>query len=71
MPLPPGTHAFGPENGILAVRTGRTGAAAMAGHDLVIDVTAWQARLEVGEQISLVLDADATSLRVREGTGGM
>ncbi len=54
------------------MRTGRTGAAAKAGHDLVIDVTAWQATLEVGAtQTSLVLDADATSLRVREGTGGM
>jgi polyisoprenoid-binding protein YceI len=40
----------------------------------LIDVTAWQATLEVGEdpaQSSLVLEADATSLRVREGTGGM
>ena len=71
MSLPPGTHTFGPENGALAVRTTRTGAAAKAGHDLLIDVTAWQATLEVGEQISLVLDADATSLRVREGTGGI
>ena len=54
------------------MRTGRTGAAAKAGHDLLIDVTAWQATLEVGEaQTSLVLEADATSLRVREGTGGM
>ena len=72
MPLSPGAHTFGPENGTLSVRTGRTGAAAKAGHDLVIDVTAWHATLEVGEaQTSLVLDADATSLRVREGTGGM
>lgn len=71
MPIAPGTHVFGPENGTLAVRTGRTGAAAKAGHDLVIDVTAWQATLEVGEEISLALDADAASLRVREGTGGM
>mgnify|MGYP001575354595 FL=1 len=56
------------------MRTGRTGAAAKAGHDLLIDVTAWQATLEVGEdpaQASIVLDADARSLRVREGTGGM
>ncbi|HEY5059012.1 MAG TPA: YceI family protein [Gaiellaceae bacterium] len=71
MPIPPGTHMFGPENGTLAVHTGRTGVAAKAGHDLVIDVNSWQATLEVGEQISLVLDADPTSLRVREGTGGM
>jgi hypothetical protein len=56
------------------VRTGRTGAAAKAGHDLMIEVTVWQATLEVAEdpgQTSLVLEADSTSLRVREGTGGM
>lgn len=69
-----GTHTFGTENGALWVMTTRTGAAAKAGHDLLIHVTAWQATLEVGEdpgQTSIVFDADATSLRVREGTGGM
>ena len=74
MPIQAGTHTFGPENGALWVRTGRTGGAAQAGHDLLIHVTAWQATLEVGEdpaQTSIVLDADATSLRVREGIGGM
>ena len=74
MSIQAGTHKLGPENGILSVRTGRTGAAAKAGHDLVIDVAAWQATLEVGAdpaQTSIVLDADATSLRVREGTGGI
>ena len=74
MPIQAGTHELGPENGTLSVKTGRTGAAAKAGHDLVIDITAWHATLEVGEdgaQSSLVLDADATSLRVRSGTGGM
>ena len=74
MSLQPGTYTFGPEDGTLALRTGRTGAAAKAGHDLLIHVTAWHATLEVGEnpaQTSIVADADATSLRVREGTGGM
>ncbi len=74
MPIEPGTHSFGPGNGTLSVKTGRTGAAAKAGHNLLIHVTAWQATLELGEdaaQTSIVLDADATSLRVREGTGGM
>src|ERR1700675_2752140 len=74
MSIQAGTHKLGPENGTLSVRTGRTGAAAKAGHDLLIHVTAWQATLEVGEdptQTSIVLDADASSLRVREGTGGM
>ena len=74
MAIQAGTHTLGPENGTLSVRTGRTGAAAKAGHDLLIHVTAWQATLEVGEDpapTSIVLDADATSLRVRQGTGGM
>ena len=74
MPIQPGTHRFGPENSTLAIRTGRSGAAAKAGHDLLIHVTAWEATLEVGEdpsETSIVLDADPTSLRVRDGTGGM
>jgi polyisoprenoid-binding protein YceI len=74
MPIPPGTHKFGPGNGTLSVRTGRTGAAAKAGHNLLIHVTAWQATLVIGDDpadTSIVLDADPTSLRVREGTGGM
>ena len=74
MPLPAGTHRLGPENGTLSVRTGRIGAAAKAGHDLLLHVTAWQATLEVGADpaaTSIVLAADAGSLRVVEGTGGM
>jgi hypothetical protein len=61
-------HALGPENGTLSVRTTRTGAAAKAGHNLLIDVTAWKATMDA---TSIVLDVDSTSLRVREGTGGM
>jgi len=74
MPLAPGIYSLGPETGTLSVRTGRTGAAAKAGHDLLLHVTAWQATIEVGEdpaQTSIALHADAASLRVREGTGGM
>ena len=74
MALAAGTYRFGPENATLSVRTGRSGAAAKAGHDLLLHVTAWHATLEVRRGSagwSLVLDADATSLRVREGTGGM
>ncbi len=65
------TYALGPDDGTLAVRTARTGAAAKAGHDLLLHVTKWNATLELGDEPSVVLDADATSLRVREGTGGM
>jgi hypothetical protein len=74
MPIPAGTHTFGPSTATLAVRTGRTGAAAKAGHDLLLHVTEWQASLEVADDstpVALGLDADGGSLRVREGTGGM
>jgi polyisoprenoid-binding protein YceI len=69
-----GTHRLGPDNATLSVRTGRSGAAAKAGHDLVIGVTSWEATLDVGEDpegTSVELTADAASLRVHEGTGGM
>ena len=72
--LTQGTHRFGPGDGTLSVRTGRTGAAAKAGHDLLIAVTSWEATLELGADpahSSLVLRADAASLRVLEGTGGI
>ena len=64
-------YELGPGDGTLSVRTGRTGTVAKAGHDLLLHVTKWQATLAVGEDPSLTLDADATSLKVREGTGGM
>jgi hypothetical protein len=57
-----------PHNATLTVRTGRGGAAARAGHDLVIEVTRWNATLG-DDAASLV--ADPTSLRVREGSGGI
>jgi polyisoprenoid-binding protein YceI len=69
-----GTHSYGPENATLAVRTRRGGAAAKAGHDLLLHVTRWEGTLEVGENAlpaGATLTADATSLRVREGTGGI
>lgn len=76
MTIPAGIHTFGPANATLAVKTGRTGAAAKAGHNLVIHVMAWEGTLELElgpdpAQANLTLDADGTSLRVQEGTGGM
>ena len=59
---------LGPDNATLTVRTGRGGAAAKAGHDLVLEVTRWSATLENG---SAELTADARSLRVRSGSGGI
>jgi polyisoprenoid-binding protein YceI len=71
MAIQAGTYKLGPENASLHVETGRNGAAAKAGHDLIIDVQTWEATLEVGDNSSLTLNADPTSLHVREGKGGM
>ena len=56
------------------MHTGRAGAAAKAGHDLTMHVTAWEATLDAADdptETSMRLSADPTSLRVQEGTGGM
>jgi len=62
---------FGPDNASLRIRTGRTGGAAKAGHDLLIEVGSWQATLDPEAQPALTLTADSSSLRVLEGTGGL
>ena len=72
--IEPGTHRFGPSNATLSVQTRRGGAAAKAGHDLLLHVTAWEGTLTIGEDgapAAAELTADATSLRVQRGTGGM
>jgi hypothetical protein len=70
MSIQPGTHKLGPSNGTLTVKTGRTGAAAKAGHNLVIEVASWEATLVVGEATSIELAADGGSLTVVDGSGG-
>jgi len=62
---------LGPENGRLTVHTRKGGAAAKAGHDLLIEVTSWRGTLHVGDETTITLNADARSMRVREGSGGM
>ena len=71
MAIAPGTYTLGPENGELLVHTRRQGAASKAGHDLEMLVTRWTATLALGESSSLTLSADSSSLRVREGRGGI
>lgn len=74
MSIHAGTYSLGPDQGRLWLKTGRTGAAAKAGHDLLIDVTSWEAVLTVGEDhadTTIALTADGGSLRVREGAGGI
>jgi hypothetical protein len=72
-----GKFRLGPDNGRVILKTGRAGLAALAGHDLTIEVTRWSARVEVpdGEAggvtaATVTAELDLGSLAVREGTGG-
>ena len=49
MAIPAGRYALGPDDGTLSVRTQKTGAAAMAGHNLLFHVGSWEAVLVVGD----------------------
>jgi polyisoprenoid-binding protein YceI len=74
MPITPGTYEVGPQNAELLVSTRRSGAAAKAGHDLLIEVTGWSGAFTLGEHpsgTSITLRADGGSLRVRDGRGGI
>ncbi len=78
MPVDPssreGTYRFGPEAASLQVRTYREGVAARAGHDLILEVTRWDATLEAAGGSgawTIELNADPRSLEVREGLRGV
>src|SRR5277367_2343881 len=69
-----GVFTLGPESARLTVRTGKTGTASKAGHNLEMLVERWSATLRVGpteDQSELSLTADSGSLRVISGAGGM
>jgi hypothetical protein len=70
-----GTYELGPDSGRVLVRTGREGLAARVGHDLMLEVTSWSARLMVPSSgdlgaASVTASLDLGSLVVREGSGG-
>ena len=58
----------------MLVKTGREGLAALAGHDLTLEITQWSARVTIPEAgaaaATLTAELDLGSLAVREGTGG-
>ena len=70
MALVSGIHRLGPENASLQVKTYREGMAAKVGHDLVIEVTRWDATVDLAAS-TVELNADARSLAVREGVRGL
>ncbi len=70
MSIPEGTHKIGPSNGSLTINTGKEGAAAKMGHDLVLTVNSWEATVEGGDSASISLTADPGSIEVTSGSGG-
>jgi hypothetical protein len=70
MSIEAGTHSIGPSNGSLKVKTGKEGAAAKMGHDLVLGVNSWEATVEGGDDPSISLTADPGSVEVISGEGG-
>jgi polyisoprenoid-binding protein YceI len=68
-----GTYSLGPDSATLTVTTGKTGAAAMAGHNLTITVGSWSAELTLADDAgadTLTLSIDSRSMRTRAGSGG-
>jgi YceI-like domain len=68
-----GAYKLGPDTATLSVRTKKAGAASMAGHNLLIEVTDWSATLELGADpvdSKIELRAESGSMVVLEGTGG-
>ena len=58
----------GPADATLTVKTYREGVAAKVGHDLIIVVTRWSAK--IGDDGAIELSADPRSLEIREGLRG-
>ena len=59
-----GEYTFGPETGRLVIETGRSGAVAKAGHDLLIEVTRWHGQ-------AMIDTADAAACAVLRGVAPM
>jgi polyisoprenoid-binding protein YceI len=69
-----GTFQLDAENASLQVKTYREGVGAKVGHDLVIDVTRWEATIDLAGDpagSSIRFTADPQSLEVREGLRGL
>jgi polyisoprenoid-binding protein YceI len=65
---------LGPANASLRVKVYREGVAAKIGHDLVLDVTRWEAAVDPAADpasFTIELTADPRSLEVGEASGGV
>lgn len=74
MAVATGSQRLGPESASLQIKTYREGVAAKVGHDLVIDVTRWEATVDIAADPAsarIELSADPRSMEVREGVRGV
>lgn len=75
MSLDAGAYELGPPTATVRLRTYRQGLAAKAGHDLVLEATAWHGQLVVPEApdgaVAVAAEIDLRSLVVIEGSGGV
>ena len=70
MGIQSGSHEIGPSNGSLKIKTKREGAAGKMGHDLVLDAKSWGGTVEAGDNASIELHVDPSSIEVESGSGG-
>ncbi|MGH9038828.1 MAG: YceI family protein, partial [Acidimicrobiia bacterium] len=72
--VPAGSFAFGPSDGRLVLKVFREGVASKMGHDLIIEVRDWSAKVEANpddlSQSSIEATAEVPSFSVIEGVGG-
>jgi polyisoprenoid-binding protein YceI len=70
-----GQLRFGPDDGRLLLRTGRSGVGSTVGHDLTIEMTDWWVQVDIPEarleDATVTAGIELDSLVVREGTGGV
>lgn len=73
--IPAGTHKLGPNDGQLLLHVKREGMAKKVGHDLVLEVTNWDATAEVDDQdpsrSSVTVNADVRSFEIKQASGGV
>jgi polyisoprenoid-binding protein YceI len=71
MTITTGTHAIGPANGRLRLRTTREGMAARVGHDLEIEFAVWSGEITVADATTVSVRIETDSFTVVSGTGGV
>jgi polyisoprenoid-binding protein YceI len=73
--IPAGSHALGPSDGELLCKVYREGAASKMGHDLILKVGEWSAKVNVDpddlSRSTLEATAEVGSFSVKEGVGGV